>query len=220
MGSKYNRKDYYYSLAKSEGYSSRAAYKLIELDKRHRLFRVGHRVIDLGCWPGAWLEVAAARVGKQGLVLGIDRQELSSTAFPTGAKVQTLVGDLRDQASRDKLLSLAGGRVDLVLSDMSPSLSGLRFRDSFESAELVRVAFEFAQSSLRNGACFVAKVFPGEDAEELFGELKPSFGSLSRVHLKSSRKTSSELYFVGKGYRLASSLIDVGEKNSLQEVSN
>jgi len=190
MGRPYKRKDHYYERAKSEGYRSRAAYKLQELNKRYRLLKPGMRVIDLGCYPGGWLQVAQQIVGQKGSVVGIDLQEVEALA-----EIRIVKGDIYDQKTRQGLLE--EGRFDVVLSDMSPALSGIRVRDAVRSAELVEAALDFAEHALKPGGAFVAKIFPGEECEELAKRVKQNFGNFARPCLESSRGSSKELYFVG-----------------------
>jgi 23S rRNA (uridine2552-2'-O)-methyltransferase len=124
---RYDRKDHYHQRAKAEGYRSRAAYKLMEIDDAQRLLQRGARVADLGCWPGGWLQVAAERVGPQGRVVGVD---LATIEPPLSlANVFALTGDLSDPALLAELLSIAGGACDAVLSDAAPKLTGIRATD-------------------------------------------------------------------------------------------
>lgn len=203
MAGTYQRKDHLYAKAKEEGYRSRAAYKLAELDKKHRLLRAGARVVDLGCFPGGWLQVAAEKVGAAGVVVGVDLKQVEP--IPVKGKVLTapviFQGDLNDPEIQRSIVESCGGPADLVLSDMSPQLSGIRFRDAAYSAELVRLALGFCSQVLRPGGSFVAKVFPGQECEEIAPEVRKVFQKFSRENLDSSRRTSNEMYFVGLGFR-------------------
>jgi len=196
----YNRKDALYQKAKQEGYRSRAAYKLIELDKKHSLIRKNSVVLDLGCFPGGWLQVALNKVGKSGKVVGIDLREVED--FPASlGNLEILLGDLYDEEIQGKIREIIQGRANVVLSDMSPQLTGIRFQDAARSSALVELAFYYAQLFLVPGGSFIAKIFPGTECEELAKEFRPAFKSFSRTVLKSSRKTSKEVYFVGTGFR-------------------
>ena len=196
----YQRKDALYHRAKQEGYLSRAAYKLIELDDRHSLLRSGGIVLDLGCFPGGWLQAAGERVGSGGRVIGVDLRPLDEPArIPENAVV--LEGDLYDAEVQERVSSICGGRVDTLLSDMSPKLSGIRFQDAARSSALVELAIYYAERFLRPGGCFAAKIFPGTECEELSHDIRPLFDSFSRTVLRSSRKSSREVYFVAKGFR-------------------
>lgn len=198
----YDRKDRLYQQAKAEGYRSRAAYKLQELDKKYSFLKRGYTVLDLGCFPGGWLQVAAEKVGSGGRVVGVDLREVEP--FPVhakGCRPQVVVGDLTEVGVQDRLLELAEGPVDLILSDMSPQLTGIRFADVARSAELVELAFAVTEKMLKKGGNFVAKIFPGPEADEIFKRMQPTFEKLSRHCLKSSRTTSNEFYVVGRGFR-------------------
>lgn len=203
MSGKYNRKDHLYTKAKEEGFRGRASYKLLELQKKYRLLRRGGSVLDLGCFPGGWLQVAAEKVGPQGRVVGIDLkgiEDLSNAGRGDYNNVVALVGDMREEDSLRRIRELSPDGFDAVISDMSPALSGIRFRDAFLSAELVGIAFQTAEQLLKDGGSFVAKIFPGEEADELFQMMKSRFVRLERVELGSTRKTSSEFYLVGVSF--------------------
>ena len=203
MAGTYQRKDHFYEKAKSEGYRSRAAYKLAELDKKFRFLRTGATVADLGCFPGGWLQVAAERVGSKGLVVGVDLNEVEPVSVQGKVQRAPLIirGDLNDSEVRASVVAACGGKVDVVLSDMSPKLSGIRFRDAAYSADLVRLAFSFAQDVLAPGGAFVAKVFPGPESDQEALAVRKAFQKFSRENLDSSRKTSTEMYFVGQGFK-------------------
>ncbi len=191
----YQRKDTWYRKAKAEGYRSRAAYKLQELDRQFRLFRRGQRVLDLGCAPGGWLQVAAQSVGEQGRVVGIDRLALPSLGLPN---VFVLTADIQAPESLASLREALGGPADLVLSDMAPDTSGVGFADHARSIELVRAAADVARAQLRPGGALVAKVFEGPDLNPLLAELRTSFGEIRRVRLDTTRKGSRELYLIAR----------------------
>ncbi len=191
----YQRKDTWYRKAKAEGYRSRAAYKLQELDRQFRLFRRGQRVLDLGCAPGGWLQVAAHAVGEQGRVVGIDRLAVPSLGFPN---VFVLTADIQAPESPASLREALGGPADLVLSDMAPDTSGVGFADHARSIELVRAAVDVARAQLRPGGTLVAKVFEGPDLNPLVAEMRASFGEIRRVRLDTTRKGSRELYLIAR----------------------
>lgn len=196
MSIPYDRKDHFYQKAKREGYRSRAAYKLIELDQKNRLFRSGMSVLDLGCAPGSWSQVAAEKIGAQGKVLGVDLNQVEPITNAT-----LIVGDITEQTTFDEIVRILNGKVDLVISDLSPSLSGIKFADALRAAGLVESAYYCASHCLRQGGDFVAKIFPGPDTDKLTKELRQSFNSVSREVLSSTRKTSKEFYLVAKGYK-------------------
>ncbi|HOX42148.1 MAG TPA: RlmE family RNA methyltransferase [Myxococcota bacterium] len=194
----YERKDRFYQQAKAEGYRSRAAYKLLELDRRHRLLARGARVLDLGCAPGGWIQVAAAKVGPGGRVVGIDRLAVDPLGL---AQACVLRGDLADADSLARLESELGGPADVVLSDMAPDTSGVGFQDHVRSVELVRLALGVARRLLRPGGAMLAKVFEGPDLQALAAELKAAFGRLKRIKPEATRKGSRELYLLCEDHR-------------------
>jgi len=204
----YERKDALYLQAKKEGYLSRAAYKLIELDQKHRFLRRGIRVLDLGSFPGGWLQVALDKVGPEGLVVGIDIREIDSFTVPwkqqgeaIDLKAHILQGDIRDEESWAAIFAISSQKFNLVMSDMSPKISGVKFRDQAESAELVEMAFVSAERALVQGGTLIAKIFPGPEADQLFKKYQRQFKKLKRIKLKSTRKTSTELYLLGEDFQ-------------------
>lgn len=201
----YDRKDAYYRKAKREGYRSRAAYKLLELARRTGFLRAGQRVLDLGCAPGGWLQVAALVVGPRGRIVGIDRLEVAPLGL---AQVSVLQGDLENPADRALLRPALGGPADLVLSDMAPDTSGVGFADHANSVRLVRTAATVAMAELRPGGTFVAKVFDGPDLNELVSEQKSHYGKIRRVRPDATRKTSRELYLVCEDFRPAAPAVE------------
>jgi len=194
----YDRKDALYRRAKEEGYRSRAAYKLAELQRRLRLMRRGDAVVDLGAWPGGWLQVAAAQVGAAGRVLGID--VVAIEPLPD-AHVVVLQADVTDPALPARACELLGRPADVVLSDMAPKLSGVAPRDAARSEELLEAAHRFAIATLRPGGTLVLKSFGGPESEAIRTALRPSFGRVKFVGVEATRKGSSELYLVATGYR-------------------
>ncbi len=195
---RYQSKDSYFRRAKREGYRSRAAYKLLELNRRFRLIQAGNRVLDLGSAPGGWLQVVSKLVGPKGKVLGVDRQPI----IPLNEKdVIILQGDIQVEETQIKIRELLGGPADCVLSDLSPRLSGIHDADVSRSMELARTAFEVASCLLKPGGSFLVKTFIGEESSAFFEELKPHFASLQRTRSEATRKGSSEIYYFGKGFR-------------------
>lgn len=197
----YQRKDSWYRRAKQEGYRSRAAYKLIELQRRCRLFAKGMRVVDLGCAPGGWFQVAAKEVGGKGRVAGIDRLEVEPLGLP---QTVALVGNIHDHEACDRLQEVLGGRADVVLSDMAPDTSGVGDADHARSLDLARAAFEAAGRLLRPGGTLVCKVFDGSDLNGLIVDWKSAFGKVGRIRPESTRKGSRELYLVARPFERGS----------------
>jgi len=194
----YERKDALYRRAKDEGYRSRAAYKLVELQRRLRLMRPGDAVVDLGAWPGGWLQVAAELVGARGRVVGVD--VVAVDPLPD-ARVIALEGDAADPTLPARVRDLLGRPADVVLSDMAAKLTGIAPRDAARAAELLDVARRFALEVLRPGGTLVMKTFGGAEAEAARAALRSRFGRVRLVGLEASRKGSSELYLVASAYR-------------------
>lgn len=194
----YIPKDAFYLKAKREGYRSRAAYKLLELNRRFRLIRPGDRVVDLGSAPGGWLQVASQLAGKKGRVIGIDIQPI--TTFKE-ENIFFIQGDITSEESQGKVKELLGPSADCVISDLSPSLSGIHSADLNRSTELCRSAFRVASGLLRPGGNFLAKAFVGEETDVFFIELKRHFHSLQRTRPEATRKGSSEIYFIARSFK-------------------
>jgi len=194
----YRPQDGLFRKAKREGYRSRAAYKLSEINQRFRVIRAGQVVVDLGAAPGGWLQVAAELAGPRGRVLGFDLQPIQSLS---GRQVRTFELDVLAQDAAERIGTLAEGPVDCVLSDMAPRLSGIRDADRERALALVRKAFEIAQSMLKSRGAFLFKTFAGADIAGLLKEMSGAFENVQRVRSAATRKGSSELYVVARGFR-------------------
>ena len=188
--------DPYVAEARRLGYRSRAAFKLIELDDRFRLLLPGRRVVDLGCAPGGWTQVAVQRVGARGIVVGVD---LAESAPIAGAAI--LRADVYDPATVIAIRAELGGLADLVLSDMAPSMTGHAATDHLRIVALAEAAFAVAGQILKPGGAFVAKVFQGGAEGALFAQLKHGFAELRHAKPPASRAESAETYVVAKGFR-------------------
>jgi 23S rRNA (uridine2552-2'-O)-methyltransferase len=191
--------DPYVARAKREGFRSRAAFKLIEIDDKHRLLKPGARVVDLGAAPGGWSQVAAKRVGAaegKGKVIAIDL--LDMPAIPGVAFAQI---DFLDDAAPEKLVAMLDGKADLVLSDMAANATGHRRTDHLKIVALVEAAADFARGVLRPGGAFLAKVIQGGTESELLASLKRDFASVKHVKPQASRSDSAELYVLAAGFR-------------------
>jgi 23S rRNA (uridine2552-2'-O)-methyltransferase len=188
--------DPYVKEARSKGYRSRAAYKLIEVDQKAKVLKPGGRVVDLGAAPGGWAQVAAERVGKGGKVAAIDVLDMEPIAG-----VDFLKLDFLDPAAPDKLKALMGGPADLVLSDMAANATGHRKTDHLRIMALVEAAAAFAAEVLKPGGAFLAKVIQGGTETELLAALKRDFASVRHVKPPASRKDSAELYVLATGFR-------------------
>jgi 23S rRNA (uridine2552-2'-O)-methyltransferase len=185
------RKDDYYNRAKQEGYRSRAAYKLKQLNEESHLVEAGDTVVDLGAAPGGWLQVAS-ELADTGTVVGVDLQRIDEVE---GA--ETVRGDMTDEDVRADLAERVG-EADVVLSDMAPNMTGEYNLDHARSVHLARQAFETAMEVLAPGGDFVAKVFDGPDLADLKSEIEREFRYVREVRPEASRKESSELYLVAK----------------------
>ena len=187
------RKDDYYNRAKQQGYRSRAAYKLKQLDEDAGLISDGDTVVDLGAAPGGWLQVASELAGEGGTVVGVDLQRIK----PIDG-VETIRGDMTEDDTRDRIVD-AVGEADVVVSDMAPNMTGEYSLDHARSVYLARTAFETALELLAPGGDFVAKVFEGPDTDELRADIDREFEYVRTIHPDASRDSSSELYMVAKG---------------------
>jgi 23S rRNA (uridine2552-2'-O)-methyltransferase len=191
--------DPYVAEARRLGYRSRAAFKLIELDDRFRLLLPGRRVVDLGCAPGGWTQVAVERVAARpgrGAVVGID---LGETAAIGGAII--LRGDVYDRAALSAIGAALGGPADVVLSDMAPSATGHAATDHLRIIALAEGAFSAATELLKPGGAFVTKVFQGGAEGALLAQLRQNFAALRHAKPPASRAESAETYVVAKGFR-------------------
>ncbi len=195
--------DPYVAQAKREGWRSRAAYKLIEMDERYHLLKPGMRVVDLGAAPGGWSQVAAKKVksedGKgrdRGRVIGID---LLDVEFIPGVEFKVM--DFLDNDAPDRLKEMMGGPVDAVMSDMAANATGHRQTDRLRIVALAEMAADFACEVLAPGGFFVAKVLQGGTENELLAKLKRDFATVRHVKPAASRKDSAELYVLATGFR-------------------
>jgi 23S rRNA (uridine2552-2'-O)-methyltransferase len=191
--------DPYVAQAKRDGWRSRAAYKLIEIDDKHHFLKSGITVVDLGAAPGGWSQVAAKRVGAtdgRGKVIAIDLLEMPEIAGVAFAQL-----DFLGQDAPDKLLKMMGGRADVVLSDMAANTTGHRKTDQLRILGLVEGAAAFASDVLNPGGTFVAKVFQSGADAALMTQLKQDFATVKHVKPASSRKDSSERYVLAMGFR-------------------
>lgn len=192
----YERKDAFYHKAKREGYRARSAYKLLELNKEFRFLKPGTRVIDLGSWPGGWVQVAAEAVGKSGKVIGIDLVALEPLPV---TQVSLLQGDATDPVQQQKVLALLGGQADVLLSDMAPKLSGIKEVDDAKAMDLCRAALACASCLLRPRGTFLLKVFMGQEQRKLLAELRAAFTTVRTTRPEATRKGSAEMYVLATG---------------------
>jgi len=195
MSSQYNRKDHLYQKAKEQGYRSRAAYKLIELQQSHKIIHAGDRVLDVGAWPGGWTQVALEFVGPRGSVTGIDLETIEPIGDP---RCTLITGDARDLSS---YLEDPATLFDVVISDMSHKLTGIKEADQAAIVGIAELARYVAQHYLKKGGNFVVKVFKGSEVEGFVKSTRPMFNKVLRSELTSTRNTSNEFYVIGLGLK-------------------
>lgn len=189
------RRDPYYRKAKQMDYRSRASFKLIQLDDKFRLLRPGAIVADLGAAPGGWLQVAKERVGVRGKIVGVDLQGIEPIEG-----VITVRGDMRKDETVAEMLEALGGKADVVLSDMSPSISGNYSMDQARSVDLCEHALAFAEKVLKPHGSLVMKIFEGDMMQDFLKLVKSKFKEVRLGAPDASRSSSSEIYIVAKGY--------------------
>ena len=188
--------DEYVKRSQKDGYRSRAAYKLLELQEKDRFLKPGQVVVDLGAAPGGWLQVARSVVGGKGRVIGLDLLEIDPLPG-----VELLQGDFLEEATLARLETLLDGRpVDVVLSDMAPNISGIAAVDQPRSMYLCELALDFCRQALREGGAFVTKVFQGEGFDDYYRDVKASFRWVVSRKPKASRPKSREVYLVAGNY--------------------
>ena len=188
--------DPYVARAKREGWRSRAAFKLIEIDDKYKLLKPGARVVDLGAAPGGWSQVAVKRIGAKGKIVGIDLLDIEPIAG-----VDFAVMDFLEPDAPEKLRAMLGGPADVVMSDMAANATGHKKTDHLKIVALAELAIEFAREVLAPGGAFVAKVLQGGTEGTLLADLKRDFSTVKHVKPAASRKDSAELYVLATGFR-------------------
>ena len=197
---RYDRKDHFHQRAKREGLRSRAYYKLEELQQAHRLLKRGNRVIDLGCWPGGWLQCAASEVGPGGRVVGVDLAAIDPPLET--ANVVTLVGDLEDPGLAPVLReALAAPRCDVLLSDAAPKLTGIRDADRAREERVLEAVERLVPERLREGGSLLLKILEGPEAQRIDRRMRSRFDRAKAVKTRATRKGSSERYLLGRSFR-------------------
>jgi len=183
--------------AQKDGYRSRSAYKLIELNESDHLLRPGMRVMDLGSTPGGWSQVASRLIGGKGRILATDILPMDSLP-----NVDFIQGDFTDEAIVQQLLDwLDGGKFDLIMSDIAPNLSGISIADQAKSIYFLELALDTVRKTLKPGATFAAKMFQGSGSDQYLKELRTHFSKVSIRKPAASRKESREVYLVAKGFK-------------------
>lgn len=187
--------DHYHQRAKEEGYRSRASYKLKQIQKRFGVFDGARYVLDLGAAPGGWLQVAAEHVPEDGLVVGVDLDDIK----PLGVlNVVTVVGDVRDPAVQEEVISLFEGKADVVLSDMAQNVMGEWDVDQYRQIDLARTALRIADRLLKPDGWFVVKIFQGGEHQRYIQEVKATFEYVKNYKPRASRKQSAERYIIAR----------------------
>ena len=188
--------DPYVKQSQADGYRSRASYKLLEIQKKDKLFKHGMTVIDLGAAPGGWSQVAQDLVGEKGRVIASDILPMDALT-----DVVFVQGDFTDEKVFDELMSKIDGKVDLVISDMAPNMSGNASVDIPNAMYLVELALDMARQTLKPNGAFIAKVFQGEGFDALLNEMRQSFTKVYSRKPDASRARSREIYQIGVGFK-------------------
>jgi 23S rRNA (uridine2552-2'-O)-methyltransferase len=190
--------DPYVKQSWADGYRSRAAYKLLEIQKKDRILKPGMKVVDLGAAPGSWAQVAKEYIGKKGLLIGLDL--LPIEPMPNATFLQ---GDFKDEAIYQQLTDLLQQeKVDVILSDMAPNMSGNREVDQPQAMYLIDLAVDFAKQNLKPDGCLLMKVFSGEGFDQLVKDLRKQYSKVVIRKPDASRDRSRELYLLAMGYRV------------------
>jgi 23S rRNA (uridine2552-2'-O)-methyltransferase len=190
------KEDQFHRLAKQKGYRSRASFKLLQVAKRYRFIKHGDRVLDLGAAPGGWLQAARELVGERGYVLGVDKEPIAPLRYENAS---TIVDDLTQEGIIDRIRSKGVSSFDVVLSDLSPNVSGVWEVDHARQIELARSALRVARVLLRPTGNMLVKVFQGSELKDFEVEMRSHFRTLRIVKPPASRPESAELYFLGLG---------------------
>ncbi len=185
-------KDHYFHKAKRNGYVARSAYKLEEIDKKHRIIRKGNLVLDLGCSPGSWLQYASRKVGEEGEVLGVDLKPVNHS-LP--AHVKVLQADIFELTAKD--LEMRGGMVNVILSDMAPKTTGIRATDAQRSYALNQQVLKLAEELLIPQGMLLVKAFQGAPLDGLCSSFRDTFARVKLCKPKSSRAESVEIFLLG-----------------------
>jgi len=194
----YRPKDSYHRRARAAGYRARSAYKLIELGDRFRLLRRGDHVVDLGAWPGGWLQVVVERIGADGRAVGVDVVPIDPLP---AANVDSISGDVRDPAVVRAVRERLGRAADVVLSDLAPKLTGVAATDEARQSELGTAVLAALPDLLRPHGRLVMEVFMGPDQPALLARLQTLFDEVRTTRAEATRRGSAELYAVCTGYR-------------------
>ncbi len=184
--------DHYFKKAKQEGFAARSAYKLEEINRKYRIIEPGSRVMDLGCFPGSWMQYISRQIGSGGIVLGIDRSKLIIRLQPNMRFVHSDINKLEST-----IPGTFSRKYDLVCSDMAPNTTGIRNVDSERSLQLCQTALQMAQQYLKKGGTALVKVFQGSAFDRLLKQMKEEYSTVRIIKPKSSRNESKEIFVLG-----------------------
>ena len=191
-----SKKDQFRRLARDQGYRSRSAFKLKQINESYRILNKGHCVVDIGCAPGGWMQIAISAVGTKGKVIGVDIKKIDPLA-----NAFVIQGSIEEEKIRDSILTISNSRVDVVLSDLSPNVSGNWELDHARQIDLTRNALDLSRKILKKGGKAVFKVFQGDMLNELIVELKKGFKKVIITKPNASRQVSSEIYLICIDYK-------------------
>lgn len=189
-------RDHYFQRAKQDNYPARSVYKLKEADKRFSLLRPGQKVLDLGAAPGSWSQFAAGKIGSEGKLLALD---LNPLTIDLPAQAQFMQGDIFDESGPAYRLILESAPFDLVLSDMAPRTTGIKFADQARSLDLAHQALALCRECLIKGGSFVVKFFEAQEAKQLLDEMRATFARVQGFKPRSSRAESKEMFYIAMG---------------------
>lgn len=201
MGSKWQmqkKKDPYYKRAKSEDYRSRASYKLKQVNKKFRIIKKGNTVVDLGAAPGGWSQVALEIVEEEGIVVGVDLNHIKPFEEENFHKIR---GDFTTEEVQNQIMEIINGKTEVLISDASPSLSGIKNIDHLRSIDLIDAVIDIADNILEEKGNLLIKVFQGPEYKDFLDKLKKKFRKVKSTKPPSSRNKSKEMYVVGLGFR-------------------
>ncbi len=187
----YNPRDRFFKKAKSQNYVARSIFKLEEIDQKLKIFKSNQRVLDLGCFPGSWSQYASKKIGSQGFIFGVDLKRLEITL----PNAEFVVGDMLE------MTELPYTDFDVVMSDMAPSTTGIKFVDQTKSLELCEMALTVAKKNLKPQGHFICKLFHGQEFDQFKKQLKNEFVKIEALKPESTRKESKEIFLIGLKYR-------------------
>lgn len=191
-----SKKDQFRRLARDQGYRSRSAFKLKQINESYRILNKGHCVVDIGCAPGGWMQIAISAVGTKGKVIGVDIKKIDPLA-----NAFVIQGSIEEEKIRNSILTISNSRVDVVLSDLSPNVSGNWELDHARQIDLTRNALNLSRKILKKGGKAIFKVFQGDMLNELIIELKKEFKKVIITKPNASRQVSSEIYLICLDYK-------------------